>query len=198
MKRLALIGIATAVCGCAQYARPPDLPALTAPSLPDVPPAWQVAQESVGEVAVGWIARLEDPLLVTLVDEAKANNRDLQAALAALEQSRAIVRQARAALLPAIDYSFAGARGGRVADDSSNAFSAGLSLGWELDVWGRVRASRNAAAYAAASAEADYVFSQYSLAAAVAQTYFLVIESALQEEVAQKNLDALTETARIV
>ncbi|MEM8981558.1 MAG: efflux transporter outer membrane subunit [Pseudomonadota bacterium] len=198
MKHIVVASLIVLVAGCAQYARPPDLPALTEPSLPDVPPAWQVAQESLGDVAVGWIATLGDPVLTTLVEEAQANNRDLQAALAALEQSRAIVRQARAALLPAIDYSLSGAQGGRVSDDSSDAYSAGLSLGWELDVWGRVRASRNAAAYGAASAEADYVFAQYSLAASVAQTYFFVIESALQEDVAQKNFDALTETARIV
>ncbi|MEL6870914.1 MAG: efflux transporter outer membrane subunit [Pseudomonadota bacterium] len=198
MKRIALISMSLVLAACAPFAMQPDLPALTRPSLPDLPPAWQVAQEAVGDVTVGWIGAFNDPALTALVVEAQANNRNLQAALAGLEQSQAIARQARAALFPALNYSAAAAESGRVAGSSDDSYTTGLSLGWELDVWGRVRASRNAAAYAAASAEADYVFSQYSLAAAVAQTYFLVIESDLQEAVAQKSLDALTQTVRIV
>ena len=186
------------LAACAPYAQRPDLPSLTEPALPDLPPAWQVAQASVGDVEVGWLARLDDPQLEDLVREAQNNNRNLQAAYAGVERARALTRQARAALFPALNYSAAVAEGGRIADSSSDSYSSGLSLSWELDVWGRVRASRNASVYSAESAEADYVFSQYSLAAAVAQSYFLVIESHLQEEVAQKSLDALTETARIV
>ena len=196
--RALLMSLSLVLVGCAPYAQRPDLPALTEPSLPGVPTAWQVAKARLGDVEVGWIARLDDPLLTELVAEAQANNRDLQAALAGVQQARAIARQARAALLPAVDYSLSAAEGGIVADSSTDSYSTGLSLSWELDVWGRVRANRNAAAYSVASVEADYVFAQYSLAASVAQTYFLVIESALQEAVAQKNFDALTETARIV
>ena len=199
MKRIWIaVAAAVATGGCAPYAKRPDLPALTRPSVPELPAAWRAAQESVGDVEVGWIEVLDDPVLTELVREGQKNNRDLRAALAALEQSRALARQARAALFPALNYSASATESGRVADSSSDSYVAGLSLGWELDVWGRVRASRNAAAYSAASAEADYVFSQYSLAAAIAQSYFLVIESGLQEGVAQKSLDALSETARIV
>ena len=61
-----------------------------------------------------------------------------------------------------------------------------------------MRTSRRAAAFSAYSAEADFVFSQYALAAAVAQTYFLVIEAGLQKEVSQKSFAALQETNRIV
>ncbi|MEL7536819.1 MAG: efflux transporter outer membrane subunit [Pseudomonadota bacterium] len=198
MTRVALAVLALLVAACAPYARKPDLPALTEPSLPDVPAAWQVAQANVGDVEIGWIAKLDDPVLVELVREALKNNRDLQAAFEAVEQSRAIARQARASLFPALNYSGSAAEGGRVADSSTDSYSTGLSLSWELDIWGRVRAARNAADYGAASAEADYVFTQYSLAASVAQTYFLVIESALQEDVARKSLNAFAETERIV
>ncbi|MEM6808219.1 MAG: efflux transporter outer membrane subunit [Pseudomonadota bacterium] len=198
MKRLALLACTAALTACAPFAQKPDLPELTRPALPELPPAWQVAQESVGDVQVGWIAAFDDPVLTALVVEAQANNRNLQTALAGLEQSRALARQARAALFPALNYSASAAEAGPVAGSSADSYASGLSLSWELDVWGRVRASRDSAAYAAASAEADYVFSQYSLAATVAQTYFLLIESELQEAVAQKSLDALAQTARIV
>ncbi|MEO1574641.1 MAG: TolC family protein, partial [Pseudomonadota bacterium] len=188
-----LIGLllAAALAGCTPFARTPDTAALVAPSVGEVPTAWQFAQARVGDVEIGWAQQLGDPVLIELITEAQANNRDLQTALAGLEQARALVRQARAPLLPAINYSTAASEGGPVDGRSADAYSAGVTLGLELDVWGRVRATRDSVSYAAAAVEADYVFAQYSLAAAVAQTYFQLIESSLQEEVARKSLDAL-------
>lgn len=198
MRALICILLTAALAGCAPFARTPDTGALVAPSLGDVPTAWQLAQARVGDVDVGWAERLGDPALVALIREAQVNNRDLKTALAGLEQARALVRQARAPLMPAINYSTAASEGGPVDGRSSDAYSAGLTLGLELDVWGRVRATRDSVSYAAAAVEADYVFAQYSLAAGVAQTYFQLIESSLQEEVARKSLDALAATERIV
>jgi len=58
MRTIALLVLAAVLAACAPYAHQPDLPALTDPALPDVPAAWQVAQDSVGEVDVGWLDRL--------------------------------------------------------------------------------------------------------------------------------------------
>lgn len=198
MKPLIVAIACLLTAACVPYAQQPDLPSITRTALPDLPPEWRVAQDALGDVEVGWIARLEDTQLEELVREAQANNRDLLAAKSAVERSFALARQARSSLFPALNYSAAAVEGGRLADSSADSYSAGLSLSWELDVWGRVRATRNAAVYSAESAHADYVFSQYSLAAAVAKSYFLVIESELQEEVSRKSLDALRETVRIV
>lgn len=198
MKRVTTLLGVLSLAGCAHYAQRPNLPELLDPALADVPAAWESVQERLGEVSVNWVADLGDATLNDLVAEAQSNNRNLQAALAAVEQSRAIARQARSGLFPAINYSASAAESGAVSGSSSDSYGSGLDLSWELDVWGRVRAARDAANYGLASAEADYVFAQYSLAAAVAQTYFLVIESNLQVDVAQKSLDALSATARIV
>ncbi|MEM7100502.1 MAG: efflux transporter outer membrane subunit [Pseudomonadota bacterium] len=198
MKLVSCLILCYLLIGCTSFAKKPDLTSLTKPSLPNLPPTWQTVQSNIGAVDVGWLDRLGDELLKDLVREALVHNRDLQAASASVDRARALAGQAKSALLPSLNYSLAGAEGGRVRDSSTDSYSSGLSLSWELDVWGRVRASRNAANYSAASAQADYVFSQYSFAAAVAQSYFLVIESKMQEEVAQKSLSALTETTRIV
>ncbi|CAK9039482.1 Nodulation protein NolG [Durusdinium trenchii] len=85
-----------------------------------------------------------------------------------------------------------------MAQEAVGDVEVGLQLNWELDVWGRIRSGQQAAAAGAEAAEADYLFSQYSLAAGVARSYFLAIEAGLQESVAQDTVDALTETTRIV
>ena len=169
-------------------------------SLSDVPSAWAAAQASVGSVRVGWIDTFEDNVLKTLVREAQANNNDLQAAAARVERSWALARQAGAALRPAVNLTTGGSRSGSVggpAPDSRNV-TLGLQVDWELDVWGRILSGQQAAAATAESFEADFRFSQHSLAAAVAKAYFLVIEAGLLAEVTRQSIGALTETNRIV
>ncbi|MEO0880356.1 MAG: TolC family protein [Pseudomonadota bacterium] len=90
------------------------------------------------------------------------------------------------------------ARRGVISRSSTDFYTLGLRLGWEIDIWGRVRATQRTAAFSAYSAEADFLFTQYSIAASVARAYFLVIEAGLQLDVARKSLNALERTNRIV
>jgi NodT family efflux transporter outer membrane factor (OMF) lipoprotein len=168
-------------------------------SVPDVPDVWAAAQEAVGDVQVGWVAALQDETLKALVGEAQANNRDLQAAAASVERSWALARQAGAALKPSVDLAVGGTGSGTFGDSSTSGnLDVGVRASWELDIWGRLRAGRQAAVDSAAAAEADLRYAQHSLAAAVANAYFVAIEAGLQANVTRDTLDALTETNRIV
>jgi len=169
-------------------------------SIPDAPLAWASAQERVGDVRVGWISEFDDPVLLRLVEEAQANNKNLEAAAANVERSRALARQAGAALTPSVNL-VAGATRSGTADTSANnssELSAGLQVSWEADIWGRIQSQSQAALLGARSAEADYLYSQYSLAAAVAGAYFIAVEAHLQESIARQNVEALEEISRIV
>jgi NodT family efflux transporter outer membrane factor (OMF) lipoprotein len=157
-----------------------------------------MASERVGPVEAGWLTKLDDPVLMDLVVEAQLNNRNLQAAAANVERSWALAGQAGAALSPVVSLNSSGGRNGALEGGSLEAYSVGLQASWEADIWGRIRAGNQAAAMSAQAAEADYVYSQYSLAAAVARAYFLAIEAGLQVGVAQNNLETLGETDRIV
>lgn len=167
-------------------------------SLPDTPDAWTMASERVGPVEAGWIAKLDDPVLSALVEEAMANNRNLQAAAANVQRSWALAGQAGAALSPSVSLSSGTTRSGTIEDSGRDGYSLTGQASWEVDLWGRIRAGNQAAVLSADAAEADYVYSQYSLAAAVARGYFLAIEAGRQAETVQNTLDALNETDRIV
>ncbi|MBT5239477.1 MAG: TolC family protein [Rhodospirillaceae bacterium] len=167
-------------------------------SLPTVPDLWASTSERVGQVEVGWVAALNDPVLTALVEEAQQNSRNLQAAAANVERSWALARQAGAGLSPTVNLSSNADRGGSIEGSSAGSFGLGLQASWEVDVWGRIRSGEQAAVLSAQSVESDYVYSQYSLTAAVARAYFLAIEAGQQVDVARKTLDALTETNRIV
>ena len=190
---------ALSLAACANITSREEAGAAARASLPETPEAWATAQGQVDDVKVGWIARFNDPVLSTLVEEAQANNKNLQLAAANVDRSRALARQAGAALKPNVNLVAGASESGVLDPGVSNAqYSAGLQLNWELDVWGRIRSGQQAAAAGAEAADADYLFSQYSLAAGVARAYFLSIEAGLQEGVARRTVEALEETARIV
>ncbi len=167
-------------------------------SLPEVNLTWDQVQENVGDVQVGWIDALQDPVLSALVVEAQANNKNLQAAAAGVERARALARQAGAAATPTLGLSAGAQRGGAVEGSASSGLSLGLETQWEADVWGRVGSSRQAAIESAEAAAADYKFTQYSIAAGVASSYLIAIEAQQQEKITGKVVEALTELNRIV
>jgi NodT family efflux transporter outer membrane factor (OMF) lipoprotein len=169
-------------------------------SISDVPDRWQAAQTTIGSVQIGWIEALGDDTLTGLVKEAQANNRNLQAAALNVEWSWALARQAGVALRPNVGFSSGANRqvfiDGPIPD--SAGINWGLQTGWEIDVWGRIKAGQKAAIASAQSTEADYRFTQHSIAAAVANAYFIGLEAALQAQVALQTLDTLSETNRVV
>ncbi|MDT0594534.1 efflux transporter outer membrane subunit [Glaciecola petra] len=166
-------------------------------SLGDVPTNWSSIAERVGTVESGWLSSLNDPLLTSLVMEAQKNNYNLQAAAQNVNVSRALVTQAGSALSPQLGFSTGGSDAGALEGSSSGSLNANLQASWELDIWGRLAAGENAAVQSLKAAEAEYVFTQYSLAAGVSKAYFVSIEAIKQTELTQMTFDAVAETMRI-
>ena len=69
-----------ALVACASITSREEAGAAARASLPETPAIWATAQETVGDVQVGWIETIGDATLSALVREAQANNRNLQAA----------------------------------------------------------------------------------------------------------------------
>lgn len=186
--------------GCASLSTQSDIAQANAESLPPLPANWAVDGATPGPVQIGWIDAIGDRVLSELVREAQANNPDIRAAGANLDAARALTRQARAALFPQISGSF---EANRTDTPSPTAvqdvlYTASIQARWEADLWGRVRAGRNAAYASAQAVEADLLFARHSLALGVATAYFTSIEAQEQVEVAERTVAALAEIDRIV
>jgi NodT family efflux transporter outer membrane factor (OMF) lipoprotein len=203
MRKLApwfLLTASLSLGGCMSLSSDADVSEAVAASLPELPDRWLVDGVAPGEVGIGWIEAIGDPVLTALVQEAQRNNPDIRAAAANLEASRALVRQARAPLFPQVSGVFNVDR-----TDSPQPLSLDDPLytlsgqaQWEVDLWGRVRAGRNAAYASAQAVEADFRFAQYALAQGVASAYFTGVEAREQIGVAQRTVAALAEIDRIV
>ena len=186
-----LLAVPIVVCplaGCSfepVYHRPaPAIPA----TLPDAGQAEAPAALTYQEV-------FRDPRLIALIDRALANNQDLKAALANVRSARALVSIQRAELLPEIvgvggyssgDSSNRTRSSNNSNDDSSNGNDAGngastggrrttytaqLSAGWEIDLFGRLRSLSNAAFNEYLASEAAQRGARLSLIAGVANAY---------------------------
>ena len=188
------------ISGCATSSlyRVEDAKVATAVNLPDLPSQWASMQQSVGEVKVSWLEKLNDPALVLLVAESQNNNQNLQAMAASVDGARALASQAASSLSPQLGASVGNTSGGTVEGSGSNNFNVGLQASWEADFWGRIRSGNLAAKQNVVAAEAEYTFAQYSLAANVAKAYFVAIEANKQLEIAQNSVATVVETNRIV
>lgn len=111
-----------------------------------IPAQWVLAEPSGAEVPLDryWLL-LDDPLVEEFVARAQAENLDLAQAVTRLRAARAGLRQARADRVPTITGS-SGARkdfGDFASDDI--ALSLGADASWEVDLFGRIDASIDAA-----------------------------------------------------
>jgi outer membrane protein, multidrug efflux system len=133
-----------------------------------------------------WWLSFEDPVLSGLIDQALTNNFDLKTAWDRLSQAEALARSAGADLYPAIDAE-AGASRTRLREagqtSSSRDYSLGLVAGYELDLWGRIRSIRDAAAFDARSSAEDLQTAALTLSAQVAGTWYQLVEQYGQLEV---------------
>ena len=184
------------IAGCA-LKTPPDANAIKSEALPKVavPGAWGAGAAGPGEVGDNWLATFGDDQLNAVVAEAIANNPDLRVGAARVEQAQLYAKLAGAKLYPSVDLL---ARGGtKLSADSSGLQGGWLLMSWELDIWGRVRYGRAAAAADALSAQADYEYARQSLAALVAKSWFLATEAALQADLARQTITQGDELVRL-
>ena len=128
------------------------------------PAQWTAAGAGAGEVADNWLAEFHDDQLTAAVVEAIAHNANLQVGAARVEVAQRYAKLAGAKLYPSVDLLAKG--GGDLGGDSSGIQGAVLTMNWELDLWGRVRYGRAAAAADAMSVQADFEFARQSIAAA--------------------------------
>lgn len=109
-----------------------------APPEPELPDTWQTAHaedRSPAEAASWWEA-FGDPLMTSLVKRALEGNKDVDAALARLNESRARLGMSEAARFPALDASASARTGSSGGRPTTETYSAGLDASWEIDLFG--------------------------------------------------------------
>lgn len=139
------------------------------------------SQSGSAPLASVWWLTLEDEQLNGLMDQALAGNFSIRSAWDRLNQARALARKAGADLWPSLDgtagFSRTASRTPPQERVYTDEFSLGLSTSYEVDLWGRVRAARDAAQLDAMASEQDLHAAAMSLTAQVAGTWYQLAEA---------------------
>ncbi len=148
---------------------------------------WKRATPSDDLARGNWWAPFRDSRLDALLREVEISNQTVAAAAAAYEQSRAIITQAQSALFPTATagYGVTRTRTGALAGTTGGSavgfglgtryttqYTAPISGGWDLDVWGKVRRTIEADTSAAQASAADLDNAKLSAQAQLATAYF--------------------------
>jgi NodT family efflux transporter outer membrane factor (OMF) lipoprotein len=154
------------------------------------------------EMLADWWRLFEDPVLDELIDVAIVTNPDRDLALARIREARAQFQISRATTRPNLSSSGTASVFESTAPtgdaDWLELYDVGFDASWELDVFGGIRKSVEAAEATIEARRADYVDVMTSLAAEVALTYvdLRTLEARLQ--ITQTNVTIQEQTFALV
>ncbi len=193
-----------ALAGCTTVG--PDFVPPKAP----VPAQWQepdstvVTQQPAEQIR--WWEGFHDPVLSRLIDTAYQNNYSLKIAGLRVLQARAQLGIAVGYLYPQVQQANGGVKYTSASKNAANTeagdlgfweYNVGVSVGWELDFWGKFRRSIEAADANLMASVAGYDNALVLLVAQVADTYVAIRSAEAQLQVARENIALQQRSVRI-
>jgi NodT family efflux transporter outer membrane factor (OMF) lipoprotein len=150
-----------------------------------------------------WWVGFNDPELVRIVQQALAQNLDLAASMARVNQARAVASGSSAQLLPTVDLDGSVTREhqsvlspfGSIANTvpgykrNTTDYAVGPAASWEIDLFGGLRRGAAAAKDEEQAAEADGAGTRISVAADAADAYFQIRGYQSRLAIAQQQID---------
>jgi NodT family efflux transporter outer membrane factor (OMF) lipoprotein len=196
---VALLMLSLAGCAVGPDYVPPQIPTSS---------AWH-AQLTGGTAAgqldlqtlAAWWTTLNDPTLTGLIERAARGNLDLKKARAAVREARARRGKSQAGLFPTVDakgaatFSRSSQDAGR--GNTQDLYTTGFDASWELDLFGGVRRSIEAAEADLQASSEELRNTLVSLLAELALNYVEVRTYQARLSVAEANLAAQAETCEL-
>ncbi|MFP4002563.1 MAG: TolC family protein, partial [Alphaproteobacteria bacterium] len=190
----------SAVASCASGA-----PRIEA-ALPQMPDGWRASGAEDASPPEDWLTGFDDETLTRVAREALAHNNDIGAAAARLKAARASAVRVGAARWPTADLepgavysnSFVETGPGSTVRVDGTTLSLGLQTSWEVDIWGRLTDETRGATADADAAAWELAALRLSIAGAVAQAWFGLIEAHLLTDLAERDLENKERSLRLI
>jgi outer membrane protein, multidrug efflux system len=164
----------------------------------------QATGEAASLADAPWWEVFQDPSLKALIQEALRRNYDVRIAAARVQEARAFLSVARSDLYPSLDYDGSVSRSnatpgilggvGAQAPETSNFYSGTLTASWELDIWGRIRRSNEAARATLFATEDARRGVWLTLVSNLAQAYFELLALDVRLQIARNSTEAYQRT----
>jgi len=152
-----------------------------------------------------WWDSFNDPELNRLIERALDQNFSLRSVWDRLAQAEAVARKAGAPLWPSVNGVFDAARSrsvveGRLPKETvySSELSLGLVASYEVDLWGRVRSTRDAAALDVLASQEQLQAAAITLSAQVAAVWYGLVEQRGQVEVLKRQMKVNEDVLEVI
>jgi NodT family efflux transporter outer membrane factor (OMF) lipoprotein len=136
---------------------------------------------------LSWREFFTDPLLQQLIEQALANNTDLNTARINVEKSEISLRTKKLAFLPSLYFSPQGSLSSFDGAKATKSYTIPLDVSWEIDVFGSMTNKKRAAQAALLQSQMTEEATRSNLISNVAQQYFYL-------QLLDRELDILIET----
>ncbi len=149
-----------------------------------------------------WWELFNDKNLLSLIDTALVNNKDLLIAASRIEEAKYNVGYTRADAYPDLGYSGSYAYGNEntiaTTGDPVKSWSAAGSLSWEIGFWGKFRRATQAAKASLLATEYGKRSVQMELINTICNTYFSLLDYHNRLEIAKRTLESRSQSLRII
>lgn len=179
-----------------------------------LPEAFEEATAPTAINTTRWWTNYNDPVLNQLVDTVLTRNYDLRVAAARVQELQNLYRISRAPLLPSAQLTVNGSRTsspantGATRDIAANIpdfpdrfdnedYSASLGLSYELDFWGKIRNSTDAALSDYFATQADLETTRLGILSETISTYFEIMDVERQVALVQESVGLLQERTEL-
>lgn len=195
-----LIVASVLVAGCA-------VPPTADHTLPTLPEEWhrvptpQHSEPISPSVSLHWWEQFGSPELSAVVEQALANNQDIAASAARLEQAWAMARMVGASRWPTVSASLDASRQDRIggrAETAGTNFALGLTASYEVDLWGGLQAERESAVLTAVASELDATTVALTVSAETATAWITMQSLRQQLAIAMSDLDSAQRVSALV
>ena len=171
---------------------------------------WKQATPSDEVSRQDWWRAFNDPVLNDLEAQVLVSNQNLAQAEAAYRQAVGLLKQQKAALFPTVNLTGAGAEskspsgftgsGGALSVGAKpiESYNTSLGLTWDVDVWGRIRRSIEAAKASAQASAGDLANATLSAQTLVAAYYFQLREADEEKRLIDQTVKAYADGLRII
>ena len=154
------------------------------------------------EIPIAWWTVFGDENLNQLITKAASNNLNIAAGIERINQSRAALKIAGATLLPSADASalIGQQRNNPAVGKTSNRtpLSGGLSISYDLDLFGANKASNQVAKATLKASEFNQKALELTISSDIAEAYFNLLLTRQRIMIAQDNLKNSNELLKIV
>ena len=148
-----------------------------------------------------WWQSFNDPNLNVLIEQALSDNFSIRSAWDRLTQAEQIAIKTGASVYPSVSYQAGASRTRQEVGDTTayaSEYSAGLAASYEIDLWGGIQSSKQAAVMDVRAAQESVNTSAMSLSAAIAKTWYQLAEARQKSQVIVQQYETNNKVLKVI